>query len=102
MTKEKFSKHFVEDRADRYVVIATKVGLGEIHRTRVTSIEGKSDRVLELTTTGVIIVRAMDRTVITVYCATISNAKYICNGEKLPHWLYKTILKNQEKGYCYM
>lgn len=99
--KEKFSKHMVQDRVERYTTIALKVGFGEV----VYSIERRRNSdgqmvIMELTTTGVVFVRAMDRTVITMYCATIPIAKGYFGIERIPRDLLLTILHNQKKGYC--
>lgn len=100
MAKEKFSKHFVQDRADRYVTIASKVGFGTVlYSINRTSSDGR-EVIMELTTTGVVFVRAMDRTIITMYCATIPIAKGYFNIDKLPRELLFAICTNQKRGYC--
>ena len=99
--REKFSKHMVQDRTERYTTIALKVGFGDV----VYSIERRRNTdgqmvIMELTTTGVVFVRAMDRTIITMYCATIPIAKGYFGLERIPRDLLLAILHNQKKGYC--
>lgn len=100
MAKEKFSKHLMQDRIDRYVIIASKVGFGTVqYSVTRTSTDGR-EVIMELTTTGVVFVRAMDRTIITMYCATIPIVKGYFNIEKLPRELLFAICSNQKRGYC--
>lgn len=100
MAKEKFSKHLVQDREERYITIATKVGFGTVqYSINRTSSDGR-EIIMELTTTGVVLVRALDKTIITMYCATISIAKGYFGIEKLPRDLLCAILSNQKRGYC--
>lgn len=100
--KTNFSKHMTEDRADRYVTIATKVGFGEVRYTTTEDNRGRLEvtRIVELTSTGVIIIRDMDRTVVTMYCATIATALNLFHMDRLPPELYKTIRSNEKRGYC--
>lgn len=100
--KTNFSKHMTEERADRYVMIATKVGFGEVRYTATEDKCGRLEvtRIVELTSTGVVIVRAMDRTVVTMYCATIATALNLLHMDRLPPELYRTIRTNEKRGYC--
>lgn len=100
MAKEKFSKHLIQDREERYLTIATKIGFGTVqYSVTRTSTDGR-EVIMELTTTGVVLVRAMDMTIITMYCATIPIAKGYFNIDRLPRELLLTISHNQKKGYC--
>ena len=102
MEKTKFSRHMIEDRVDRYVVIATKVGFGEVLYTSTYSDrEGRwHNRTIELTSTGVCIVKAENGTIITLFCATISIAKSYFKLDRLPTGLFAAIRLNERKGYC--
>lgn len=75
--KTKFSKHMIEDRMERYATIATKVGFGEVIFSTIREPEGRitERRLLQMTSTGVCIVRSMEDVVITMFCATISITK---------------------------
>ena len=102
MGKTSFSRHMVEDRTDRYVTIATKVGFGEVLYTSTYSDrEGRwHNRTVQLTSTGVCIVRAEDNTIVTMYCATLAIVKSYFHIEKLPKDLFTAIRLNERKGYC--
>jgi hypothetical protein len=100
MKKEKISKHLIEDRMDRYVTIATKVGIGEVQYT--VESNGQYGFVkIELTSTGVIIVRSVvDDMVITLYCATVATIKRYFGFERMPLPLYNAVRSNERRGYC--
>lgn len=100
MEKTKFSRHMTTDRADRYVTIATKVGFGEVMYT--VERDGQYGLVtMELTSTGVIIVRSsQDRAIITMYCATVSTVKCYFGLERMPTNLYFSVRSNEKRGYC--
>lgn len=102
MGTTKFSRHMLEDRADRYVTIATKVGFGEVVYTSTCSNLGEhwKNRKLELTSTGVCIVKGMDNTIVTMYCAKLSVVKAWFTKEKLPKELFNIIRRNEKMGYC--
>ena len=100
MEKTKFSRHMTEDRADRYVTIATKVGFGEVMYT--VERNGQYGLVtMELTSTGVVIVRgSKDKAIITMYCATVSTVKCYFGLERMPNNLYFSVRSNEKRGYC--
>ena len=100
--KTKFSKHMIEDRMERYAVIATKVGFGEVIFSTIREPEGRvtERRLLQMTSTGVCIVRSMDDVVITMFCATISITKCYFPNQELSPALVRTIRFNERKGYC--
>ena len=100
MEKTKFSKHMIQDRADRYVLIATKVGFGEVLYTRQRVASNGHEVIMELTSTGVIIVRGLDQTIITMYCTTLAYAKLYFKLDRLPKNLLSAINRNQRNGYC--
>lgn len=94
-----FSRHIVEDRIDRYVAIATKIGFGEILYT-VNSTNRYGDTIMQLTSTGVIIVKTPDEKLITIYCGTIATVKKHFRLDCMPRDLFFTIRNNEKKGYC--
>lgn len=100
MRIEKFSKHMLTDRADRYVLIATKVGFGEVLYTKQRVASDGREVIMELTSTGVTIVRSLDRTIITMYCTTLAYVKIYFDIDHLPKNLLSAIMRNQRNGYC--
>jgi hypothetical protein len=102
MAKTNFSKHMKMDRVDRYATIATKVGFGEVLYTSTYSDKGGRwyNRTVQLTSTGVCIVRAEDNTIVTMYCVTLALAKSYFKLEKMPRDLFAAIRLNERKGYC--
>ena len=102
MGKTNFSRHMVEDRTDRYVTIATKVGFGEVLYTSTYSDRNGywKNRTVELTSTGVCIVRAEDKTIVTMYCVTLALAKSYFKLDMMPKELFAAISLNERKGYC--
>ena len=103
MIEISLSKHFIEDRAERYATIATKVGLGEVVMTTHRPLpHGEGYRVIELTSTGVFIIKSHDGVVITVYCATLTLVKSYFGVQRLSKGLYNAIRLNERKGYCHI
>jgi hypothetical protein len=100
MEKVKFSQHMLTDRVDRYVMIATKVGFGEVLYSTAQKGRPNGTTIAELTTTGVMIVKTAEGTIVTMYCATLATAMHTFNLQRLPSALYKVIVRNQTKGYC--
>ena len=102
MEKTTFSRHMIEDRTDRYVTIATKVGFGEVlYTTTYSDRAGRwHNRTVQLTSTGVCLVRADDGTIVTMYCATLIKVKTYFKIDRLPRELFNTIRVNEKRGYC--
>ena len=102
MGKTSFSRHMTMDRADRYATIATKVGFGEVLYTSTYSDrDGRwQNRTVQLTSTGVCIVKSESGTVVTMYCVTLALAKSYFKLEKMPRDLLAAIRLNERKGYC--
>ena len=99
MAKTVFSKHMTDDRADRYVTIATKVGFGEVMYT--VQRDGQYGLVtMELTSTGVVIVKGADNRIITMYCATVATVKCYFELARMPMGLYNSVRSNEKRGYC--
>ena len=87
---------------DRYTNIATKVVFVTFLYTTECAEQQEQyhNRTVELTSTGVCIVRAADKTVITLYCATLAVIKSIFKLKKLPTQLFAAVAFNERKGYC--
>ena len=102
MQKTIFSKHMKMDRLDRYATIATKVGFGEVLYSSIYSDkDGRwHNRTVELTSTGVCIVKSESGTIVTMYCVTLALAKSYFKLEKMPRDLFAAIRLNERKGYC--
>ena len=98
MTKTIFSEHMTKDRVDRYVFIATKIGFGEVvhtAKTKTTKGEGK----VEITSTGVIIVRGYNNIVITMYVATVAQIKMYYKNGVAPRDVILAAKRNEKKNY---
>ena len=68
MKKVEFSSHALFDREERIVWIATEVGFGEVVDTITIYDEERNYRRVELTETGVAVIKAIDKEfVITMY-----------------------------------
>lgn len=102
MAKTNFSRHMKMDRVDRYATIATKVGFGEVlYSSTYSDKDGRwHNRTVELTSTGVCIVKSESGTIITMYCVTLALAKSYFKLEKIPRELFAAIRLNERKGYC--
>jgi hypothetical protein len=102
MEKTKFSKHMTKDRVERYAIIATKVGFGEVLYSSTYSDKNSRwyNRTVELTSTGVCIVKSENGTIVTMYCVTLALAKSYFKLEKMPRELFAAIRLNERKGYC--
>ena len=102
MAKTNFSRHMKMDRLDRYATIATKVGFGEVlYSSTYSDKDGRwQNRTVELTSTGVCIVKSENGTIVTMYCVTLALAKSYFKLEKMPRELFAAIRLNERKGYC--
>lgn len=101
MTKQEISRHIIQDRMERMVLIATTIGYGNIIREFIT--DGKFGKIRQcITDTGVMILKECETDkVITLYAITIDRliATYRAEApnERVPQYLYKTVLNNQKK-----
>jgi hypothetical protein len=102
MAKTNFSRHMIVDRLDRYATIATKVGFGEVlYSSTYSDKDGRwQNRTVELTSTGVCIVKSESGTIVTMYCVTLALAKSYFKLDKMPRDLFAAIRLNERKGYC--
>lgn len=95
------SKHAMTDRLDRITFIATMIGIGEVRAERSTVSRSGGQCVMQLTSTGVIVVKGKDNgTIVTMYLATISVAKTFFPNFPIPKDLFRIIDKNQRNGLC--
>lgn len=98
MEKVIFSKHMLQDRTDRYVFIATKLGFGEIifskpHQT------SEGDGTLNITSTGVIIIKGYRNTIITMYIGTKEQIKASYGNTPIPSFLIHQIRRNEKRNF---
>ena len=101
MKKTKFSRHALEEREDRIVWIATEVGFGQVVDTiQIYDVE-RSYRRVELTETGVAIIKAVDEDmVITMYLPT-QRQLISWYGDKnlIPIRLLNVVKRNEKRGW---
>lgn len=98
MRKSKFSNHCINDRADRIAFILIKTGTGD----PVVSNKSQTDKgacIEELTTEGVLIVRGMTGTVITMYYCSYAQATRVCGNNKVPSQVRNAIHRNHKRGW---
>ena len=96
-----FSQHMLNDRMDRYVVIATEVGFGEVAMSiQRTDVRYGGKVTIQLTTTGVIIIKNDFDLIVTMYCTTVKQAHHLFRVNHLPQAVYKAIQRNSRHGYC--
>ena len=95
----KISRHMKMERAGRYGYIATTVGVGQVVRTveRINSNSGKLCKV-QVTDTGVVMVRGNDDTIMTMYLANIQEIEKYFDGA-VPFVLAAIVQMNMRKGH---
>lgn len=92
------SRHLSEDRLDRAVFIATTIGYGEVVREMVVDHPQGGLSIRQLTDTGIIIVRSLDRKiVVTMWVASYGQAQRIYGDSPMPVGLKKKIKTNCTK-----
>lgn len=93
MTKIKMTYHVQEDRIERMTAIATTVGFGKPIIQKIHNGARK-----QLTTTGIILVKAPDEEVlITLYAGSYQQIARMMNG-RVTKEMKKIIQRNQELG----
>lgn len=103
MEKVHFSKHVIMDREERYLLIATKVGFGEIVKTTAYNHNHtEQKRMAKLSTTGVVTIwDEWGKTLITVFCGSLATIKKIFYPrERMSQDLFNVIRNNEKRGYC--
>ena len=101
MKKTKFTRHALEEREDRIVWIATEVGFGQVIDTiQIYDVE-RGYRRVELTETGVAIIKAVDEeVVITMYLPTQRQLAAWYNGSRfVPVHLLNVAKRNEKRGW---
>lgn len=94
---KRVSNHVAHDRMDRVLLIAQKIGWGEI--VLAMPDHDRTDCFIHLTSTGILLVKGKDDTLITAYPASISLVKvmYGYHGyARIPDYLYNRVIKNQK------
>lgn len=101
MTRTKFSKHALEDREDRIIWIATKVGFGEVIDELQIYDDERGRRRVCLTTTGVAIIKAADcEFVLTMFIPTQHQIiGWYGAKEATPIHLLNVAKRNEKKGW---
>ena len=101
MKKTKFTRHALEEREDRIVWIATEVGFGQVVDTiQIYDVE-RGYRRVELTETGVAIIKAVDEeVVITMYLPTQRQlVKWYGSKNAVPIRLLNVAKRNEKRGW---
>lgn len=95
------SAHVIVDRAERIHHIENSIGWGTIVAEAPDRKEQNATAIL--TSTGVLVIRAMDGTIITAWVANVKQAvavwKTAKNGKSIPHWLWNVINYNNNTTY---
>ena len=101
MKKVEFSSHALFDREERIVWIATKVGFGEVVDTITIYDEERNHRRVELTETGVAVIKAVDKEfVITMYLPTQRQlVKWYGSKNAVPIRLLNIAKRNEKRGW---
>lgn len=101
MKKVQFSSHALFDREERIVWIATEVGFGEVVDTIQIHDEDRSYRRVELTDTGVAIIKAVNEEfVITMYLPTQRQLiKWYGSKNAVPIHLLNVAKRNEKRGW---
>jgi len=92
------TKHVVNDRMDRMLMIAEHIGWGE---PVIEYQDFGRDNICVITSTGVMLIKSMDgRRLITAYVATIDQIMIVCRRcgyARVPAPLYAVAVKNQKR-----
>ena len=101
MKKTTFSKHALQDREERIVWIATKIGFGQVIDTIQIYDMDRSYRRVELTETGVAIIKAVDEEfIITMYLPTQRQlVKWYGSKNAVPIRLLNVVKRNEKRGW---
>ena len=93
------SKHFRTERADRYAFIVTEVGLGKVIHSHKQQYNkwGTEPCIVEITSTGIAIVKTADDKLITMYVLTLNEAERYFVDSAIPFLLAGIIRANMRK-----
>ena len=102
LKKVTFSKHALQDREERIVWIATEIGFGQVIDTIQIYDVDRSYRRVELTETGVAIIKAVDKEfIITMYLPTQRQlASWYGDKNLVPIRLLNMAKKYEKKGWA--
>lgn len=95
--KMTMTKHAKVERYDRICAIIDLFN-GDLGETLITSPSDSPDKVQELTTKGVVIIRTLDNLLVTMYLCNPSKAKFFgaSSGKMLTRAMWKRIYDNQK------
>ena len=96
------TKHFQEDRADRYAFIATTIGIGKVVHSKTYEfdyVHNRAGSTINITNPGVAMIIAPDGTLITMYVLTLSEARRYFIDKTVPMVLAAIIKKNMKNQY---
>ena len=101
MKKTNFTRHALEEREDRIVWIATEVGFGQVIDTIQIYDAERGYRRVELTETGVAIIKAVDEEfIITMFLPTQRQlAKWYGSKDTVPIHLLNVAKYNEKRGW---
>ena len=97
------TKHFQMERVDRFVYLATTIGLGEVvyRKERNETLKGYGKVIVEITSTGIKkVIDANEDKLITMYLITEKELRYYIKNPTVA--LRNKVRKNAEKGYISM
>ena len=97
------TRHFQTERVDRFIYIATKIGLGEVvfKEEREDTLKGYGRVIIEITSTGIKkVIDAKENKLITMYLLTEKELR--CHIKNPTVALRNKVRKNAEKGYISM
>lgn len=96
--RENISYHAQLERTDRIVNILSTIGIGEPMYAKYAN---HNDTTSYLTDTGVIVIRSgkdnPNGKIVTMYVATMEQAKGVAQTSHLPNWFGRRIIKNNSK-----
>ena len=95
----KLSQHLMKERAGRYAFIATTVGLGEIVHRHARRHTGDNRAVMvNITSTGVVMVEGDDQSIVTMYLANITEIEQYFDNASVPWLLAARVKTNMSQG----
>ena len=95
------SEHFKIERADRYAFIVTEIGLGKVIHSHKQQYNkwGTEPCVVEITSTGIAIVKTVNDKLITMYVLTLNEAEKYFTETAIPLLLAGIIRANMRKRF---
>lgn len=97
MMERNMSYHLMDDRAKRTEFIIDNIGFGEVVKEKFYMDEKNGKYWRQLTDTGILIVLNEEhKIIVTMWIATMKQATDIFDGRRLPNYLYKKVMKNQQ------